>query len=36
MPISRVEISDEKDQLVAFGPSFDPLNQPYDQPSGGR
>ena len=36
LPISRVEIFDVKDKLVAFGPSFDPLPQPHYQPSGGR
>jgi hypothetical protein len=36
LPISRVEIFDNKHKLVAFGPSFDPLPQPHYQPSGGR
>jgi hypothetical protein len=36
LPISRVEIFDVKDKLVAFGPSFGPLSQPHHQPSGGR
>jgi hypothetical protein len=36
LPISRVEIFDDKDKLVAFGSSFDPLSQPHYQPSGGR
>jgi hypothetical protein len=36
LPISRVEIFDDKHKLVAFGPSFDPLPQPHYQPSGGR
>jgi hypothetical protein len=36
LPISRVEIFDNKHKLVAFGSSFDPLPQPHYQPSGGR
>jgi hypothetical protein len=36
LPISRVEIVDDKNKLVAFGPSFGPLPQPHYQPSGGR
>ncbi|MET0419032.1 MAG: hypothetical protein ABW022_23715 [Actinoplanes sp.] len=35
LPISRVEIFDAKDRLVAFGPSFAPLPQPQYKPSGG-
>ena len=38
LPISRVEIVDVKDKLVAFGPSLGPLPEPkpHYQPSGGR
>jgi hypothetical protein len=36
LPISRVEIFDDKNKLVAFGPSLGPLAQPHYQPSGGR
>jgi hypothetical protein len=38
LPISRVEIFDDKKRLVAFGPALGPLPQPkpHYQPSGGR
>ena len=38
LPISRVEIVDKNEKLVAFGPAFEPLPEPkpHYQPSGGR